>query len=184
MAYVTINPTQTDSGKPLDKLLMDTVRENLDDLDARASLIPVNVQDGEVATGTTAMVWDDTKPQNTEGDEYMTLAYTPTDAANKLKIEVVVFCSTNATNRELIAALFQDSTVDALATGAENGLVGDGLTCIKFTHTMVAGTTSATTFKIRGGQTAAQTFTFNGESSARLFGGTLPSSITITEVQP
>ena len=48
----------------------------------------VNTQTGAVATGTTVMPIDDTIPQNTEGDQYMTLAITPTHASNKLLIEV------------------------------------------------------------------------------------------------
>ncbi len=44
----------------------------------------VNTQDGAVATGTTVLPWDDTIPQNTEGDQYMSLSITPTNASNKL----------------------------------------------------------------------------------------------------
>ena len=47
----------------------------------------VNVQDGEVATSSSPNMPDnDTIPQITEGTEYMTLAITPDDAANILKI--------------------------------------------------------------------------------------------------
>jgi hypothetical protein len=49
------------------------------------------------------------------------------------------------------------------------------------THYMTAGTTSATTFKVRGGVNAG-TLTFNGEVGARLFGGVCASSITVTEI--
>lgn len=37
MAYVIINPTQTDKKSPVDDQLMDTIREDLDDLDARVT---------------------------------------------------------------------------------------------------------------------------------------------------
>lgn len=46
-----------------------------------------------VATGTTAMVADDTIPQNTEGNEAITLAITPTSASSKLLITANVFHS-------------------------------------------------------------------------------------------
>ena len=46
---------------------------------------------------------------------------------------------------------------------------------------MTAGTTSATTFRVRAGLNSAGTTTFNGASSARYYGGTLASSITIKE---
>jgi hypothetical protein len=141
----------------------------------------VNTQTGAVATGTTVIPDDDTIPQITEGDEYMTLAITPKSATNKLKIEVVVFgdCSTN--NSQQVAALFQDTTANALAVGSMAG-VNNVINPIVFTHYMDAGTTSATTFKVRAGG-AAGTFTFNGKNEARKYGGVIASSITITEVK-
>ena len=48
---------------------------------------------------------------------------------------------------------------------------------------MVAGTTSATTFKIRLGTASAGTTTFNGVAGARFFGGIMNSGISITEIQ-
>lgn len=141
----------------------------------------VNIQDGEVSTTTTTIPLDNTIPQITEGGEFMTLAITPTDANNQLKIEIVVngSISTGATP---IAALFQDSTADALASAwSNNGGSGD-LTQISFTHFMTAGTTSETTFRVRAGMSTGGTFTFNGRSGSRFFGGTMASSITITEI--
>jgi hypothetical protein len=145
-----------------------------------------NTQTGALATGTTLIPVDDTIPQNTEGTELMTLAITPTDSGNKLKIEVVVMASYSV-QAWMTAALFQDATANALATGslfvaAASGSVG---AIISFTHYMDAGTTSATTFKIRGGGHTAGTFTFNGSGAgAALYGGTFASSITITEIVP
>ena len=49
----------------------------------------VNTQDGAVATSTITIPMDDTIPQNTEDDEYMTLTITPNSTSNKLLIEVV-----------------------------------------------------------------------------------------------
>ncbi len=138
----------------------------------------INIQDGSVATGTTIIPFDDTIPQNTEGDEYMTLAITPSSATNKLKIEVVVNGGNNA-NTHHIAALFQDSVANALAVA---DTYNEGrITSISFSHFMTAGTTSEITFKVRAGGSIAGTFTFNGESGAR-YGGVLASSITITEI--
>jgi len=77
----------------------------------------VNTQTGAVNSGTTIMPDDDTIPQNTEGVEFMTLSVTPTSAANKLKIDVVAYLSTNTAVRYISGALFQDSTANALASG-------------------------------------------------------------------
>ena len=141
----------------------------------------VNVQDGDVATGTTNMPDDNTIPQNTEGTEFMTLAITPTSATNKLKIDVVWYgeCSSNM----VAAALFQDSTAGALAAGQKDNGQGNLLSPIVFSHYMTSGTTSATTFKVRAGGIGGNTTTFNGESSARKLGGVCASSITITEIK-
>lgn len=142
----------------------------------------VNTQTGTGSTGTTQIPSDNTIPQNTEGDEYMTLAITPTSASNKLKIEVVYNGTHSAISRNTVA-LFQDSTAGALAVGQfVNPAAGYEGQCI-FTHYMTAGTTSSTTFKVRAGGNAAGTTTFNGTGGVQRYGGVYASSITITEIQ-
>lgn len=141
----------------------------------------VNTQTGAVATGTTVLPSDDTIPQSTEGDQYMTLAITPKSATNKLKIEVVCNCTHSASNNTT-AALFKDSDPNALAAGtAFTG--ANWPNSISFTHYMDAGSTSAITFKVRAGGGGAGTTTFNGNGSARKLGGVMASSITITEIK-
>ena len=141
----------------------------------------VHTQTGAVNTGTTVLPSDDTIPQITEGDEYMTLAITPTSATNKLIIEVVFFGARSGAEL-LTAALFQDATANALAVSAADIKNANMLTLVAFNHEMVAGTTSSTTFRVRAGGASAGTNTFNGSSGARLYGGVLASSLRITEV--
>jgi len=140
----------------------------------------VNTITGAVATGSTAMQFIDTIPPKTEGDEYMTLAITPKSATNKLVIDVVanVGCSNGG---QVTAALFQDTTTNSLAV-ADMWCVSGNTINIKFTHYMVAGTTSATTFKVRMGTSNGGTLTFNGSGGGRKYGGVMASSITITEI--
>lgn len=138
----------------------------------------VNTITGAVASGSTALPYDDTIPTITEGDEYMTLAITPNNSSNTLKIDVVVQ-GNSGTEAHAAAALFQDATSASLAVG--EGYLGAGnMGSIVFSHYMTAGTTSATTFRIRAGS-ASGTFTFNGTGAARKYGGKAASSITITE---
>lgn len=146
----------------------------------------VNVQDGEVATGTTLLADDDTIPQNTEGDEYMTLTITPTSATNKIKTDVVIHLAHSAsTGNILTAALFQDNIAPAIAVGWGGRDVGSNTrTQIKFTHYTTAATTSPITHKVRAGSSVAGTTTFNGRAGTRLYGGRVSSSITITEIEP
>ncbi len=145
----------------------------------------VETQTGTAASGTTTIPFDNTKPQNTEGDEYMTLAITPTSATNKLDI-TVVFISTNSAAVFEIVALFQDATADALACAYSYFGASTSGAVIVFTYRMTAGTTSATTFKVRAGGHVAGTTYFNSHASftGGLFGGVSASSITIDEVTP
>lgn len=142
----------------------------------------VNTQTGAVATGTTVMPHDDTIPQSSEGDEYMTLAITPGATTNNLKIDVV-FHGAISINGHLSVGLFQDSTAGALAAFSHGDTVAGTVRPIVFTHWMNAGTTSATTFKVRAGPDSAGTTTFNGTAGGRIFGGVAASSITITEIR-
>jgi hypothetical protein len=133
-----------------------------------------------VATGTTTIPYDDTIPQITEGDEYMTQAITPKSATNHLSIEVTFFGAVS-TAQDFTVALFQDSTANALAANAVLQLTTNGEVNLKLTLDMVAGTTSSTTFRVRAGGVNAGTTTFNGAAAARKFGAIPKSNIKITE---
>jgi len=152
----------------------------------------VNTQTGASATGTTAIPIDDTIPQQTEGTEFMTLAITPKRATNKLRIDVVFnLAHVDSANRErdTSIALFQDSTANALAATWRRNVTFDATSsgvnsgAMLLTYYMTAGTTSATTFKVRGGDDSGATITFNGSGGSRVFGGVMISSITITEIK-
>ena len=143
----------------------------------------VNFQTGAVATGTTVIPHDDSIPQITEGTEFMTLAITPKNTSNLLKIDVVMHVTMNGANY-MISALFQDTTASALAAINVSLAQGANWTnSLSYTHYMTAGTTNATTFKVRGGPNGSATFTFNGQSGGRIYGGVAASSITITEIK-
>ena len=138
-----------------------------------------NFQTGTFAEGSTAIPFDNTIPQITEGTEFMTLTFTPTSATSKLLIQVVLNGS-GTTTGDMITALFVGTTADALATAADYD-VSRGQMIINYY--MTANTTSELTFRVRAGRSSAEDFYFNGyHNSNPLFGGTLMSSITITEI--
>ena len=144
----------------------------------------VNVQTTAVATGTTIFPADDTIPQKTDGDEYMTLAITPTNASNKLRIFSTFYCSHSEASSVMSAGLFQDDTAATLNAVMGGRSVGGGRPAtMVLDHYMTAGTTSATTFKIRAGGPASGTTTFNGLGTNRFFGGLGTASITIQEIE-
>lgn len=134
-----------------------------------------------VATGTTTIPQDDTIPQNTEGDQYMTQAITPRRTTNLLVIDAVFVGANSAAAYHLIMALFQDTTANALAAVSHYSGTASAVGTLKLTHTMTAGTTSSTTFKIRAGANTAGTTTINGAAGARLFGAITKSSLVIRE---
>lgn len=143
----------------------------------------VHASTGAVATGTTTIPLDDTIPQITEGTEFLTAAITPTNASNILQIDVVLSLSNSAGAGTMIAALFRDATANALACGAQVQANSGVLTQVRITHRVTAGSTAATTFRVRAGFSTAATVTLNGALGARLFGGVIVSSITITELR-
>lgn len=141
----------------------------------------VSTQTGAVATGTTTIPYDDSIPQSTEGDQYLSQAITPKNASNILVIEADLWLSMTGAGFAAVA-LFQDSTANALAATAQYQAASGYLGPVRLRHVMTAGTTSATTFKIRAGPESALTMTFNGQAGARKYGGVISSSLSITEI--
>jgi hypothetical protein len=138
-----------------------------------------NFQTGALNSGTENIPWDNTIPQITEGKEYMTLSITPKSSLSKLFIEVIVNGS-RSTSGDSMVALFVGTTVDALAV---SNIYAESAERNQFAinYFMTSGTTSELTFRVRAGGHAG-TFTFNGHSGTGVMGGTLMSSITITEI--
>jgi hypothetical protein len=143
----------------------------------------VYFETGAYAAGSTIIPLDDTIPQNTEGDQYMTVSITPTSATNRLKIDVV-FNSMGTAAAILTLCVFQDAIANAIATTFtynSDATVGQQ---IVLTKRMLAGTTSAITFKVRAGYHVGGTVYFNGQAAARKYGGTLVSCISVQEIIP
>lgn len=152
---------------------------------ARASKIIQTVATGvsAVATGTTTLPVDDTIPQNTEGDQYMTQAITPKSAGSLLRIEVIANIQNNTSSLGAVA-IFIDSVADALAVTALS-VAGTGYSdAYVLDHTYQNTSIAAKTFKVRGGYIAAGTTTFNGSGGLRKFGGVYNSVIRVTELRP
>lgn len=145
---------------------------------------PIQVQrtdTGAVATGTTTIPSDDTIPQNTEGDQYMTQAITPSSAANVLEIKVKAHLSNDTNTFFTPLTLFQDAVANALKTSPVLAAI-NAPRAFDLIHRMLAGLSVSTTFKIRAGAATASTTTFNGSASARLYGGTINSFIEVAEI--
>ena len=143
-----------------------------------------NYQTGAHGSGTTLSPIGDTIPQQTEGNEVMTLAMTPIDAANKLYIHVALGTLWNGGNVQYYTlALFQDATADALACSNTTGSVASHNNNLSLTHFMDAPTAGvSTTFKVRVGGHQSGTTEWNGDYAGRKMGGVMATSITIMEI--
>jgi len=141
----------------------------------------VNATYSAVATGSTVIPLDDTIPQNTEGTEFMSLSITPKSATNILVISIIFYCSSSLSVIDTTVALFQDSIASAIAVTGVTSAGVNYRTILPLTHTMTAGTTSSTTYKVRVGPSSAGTITMNGASGSRYYGAIPKSSIIITE---
>lgn len=135
---------------------------------------------GAVATGTTVIPNDDTIPQDTEGDPYMSTSITPTSASNLLKVFANGVFAHSAANR-LCMALFKDGSANAVATTFFDNAANAGQT-LPINYQNVSGGVAGTAFRIRAGSAAAGTTTMNGSSGTRRYGGTMNSILEVTEV--
>lgn len=144
----------------------------------------VSFQTGAVATGTITIPNDDTIPQITEGVEFLTLSITPKSATSKLIIETQMVLSHSTNPAFMSLCLFQDSAANALAATMHviNGSAAGQPITIPLRHSMISGTTSPTTLRVRAGSPSAGTVTLNGSAGVRIYGGVMASSIVIQEV--
>jgi hypothetical protein len=125
---------------------------------------------------------DNTIPQNTEGTEFLTATITPTSASNSLWIVAQVNINGGGGGRPQVA-MFRDSTADAVTVGCGAQTDTNSMATITLSYRESAGSTSATTFKLRGGDISGNA-NVNGNNSGQLYGGASITSMTITEVAP
>jgi len=147
----------------------------------------VHSQSNEFISSDQAIPWDDTIPQQTEGIEVLTVTITPDNASSKLLIEACVHAVEQSnTSDHVIVALFKDSGFDAIATAAELQYgsfdYAGGLTVtINLRHILTAGSSNPIEFKLRAGINNG-TININGGVGTRKLGGSLYSTLTVTEI--
>jgi hypothetical protein len=138
---------------------------------------------GAVISGSAAIPLDDTIPQSTEGDQFMTKAITPSSAAHLLRVSHRGHYATASAGIFVVAALFQDSTANALATSFTFvNSTANSVTPVDIDHILLAAATISTIFRVRAGGAVVNSFTFNGSGGGRLYGGTANSYLNIEEI--
>lgn len=134
------------------------------------------------ATGTTVLPFDNTTPQNTEGDQYMSLSFTALSSCNRITIEHVGFYASNGIANTPSVAFFIDTTANAIQSFT-TGRVGTAGVAQQISAWTLRSLTDASshTYKVRAGFAIAGTTTFNGTAGAGLFNNTLLSHLVIKE---
>ena len=139
---------------------------------------------GEYATNadlTTQMPYDDSIPQNTEGDLVLTVAITLASASNRLRVHISGFGATDAPR--LCCALFRDTVADALVAWAVGGPGGEK--AIDHTFEYAPSLTGSHDFKLRVGPSSIDgTARLNGDLTGRAFGGVAAVKMVLEEISP
>jgi len=163
---------------------LDGVTSNIQDqLDDKVAVQVTQMQTGSSSSGTTSITLDDTIPQITEGDEFLSRTHTPKSATNRLLI-MVDWNGTSESDTNLVMALFKDTDADAIAATWNYQTAGNHTEAMHITHDMVAGGTDEITFSVRVGTNSTGVARMNGSAGARKLGGVLASGIKIIEYTP
>ena len=138
--------------------------------------------DSTSATGTGTIPVDNTIPQNTEGNFFISHTIQPKSECNMLRITAGLNLAISTTNT-LTTALFRDSNADALTVVANGGQAAAGtLLRANLQWFEQSLTTSLTTYKIRAGDSSAGTTYYNRLSSGDVFNHTYFSFLQIEEL--
>ena len=133
-------------------------------------------------TGTTLIPFDNTIPQLTEGNNIFTVNWTPTGIGNGIRITASLFGAYSVA-ANVTAALFQDSTVNAVAAVATQTTSINESFKLDLIWQVTAPSLTAIAFKLQVGGSTAGTLTINGNAGTAIFGGVAASSMIITEIK-
>lgn len=133
------------------------------------------------ASFTATIPFDDTIPQNTEGTEILTATITPKRAGSILRVRVLAPVSTSGSAIGPTLALFRDSSAGAVDAFTLSQTGAGATDKIQMLHEEAAGSTAATTFKLRFGPHTTGTAYINGNNIARKFGGITSVTLVIDE---
>lgn len=146
----------------------------------------VFIEDSTHISTTAIIPLDSSKPENTEGAEWLTLSITPKSATNILLVRALAHMSRPAHDAYSgILAMFRDSDQFAKSTARKWGRWGQNTAMpVAITLNEVAGSIAETTYKIRlGGGPATAVTNINGDGGdTERMGGTFRSYMEIWEV--
>jgi len=128
---------------------------------------------------------DDTKPQQSEGTEIVTVSITPKLPDSLLRLTAWLPLVQNPVNSAVtaIGSFYRDAAVDPIASGA---CAFNGAENVPFAlmAEVTAGSTSPSVFKLRYGPVENYTLWLNGNATSRMFGGALSATLIVDEFAP
>ncbi len=139
-------------------------------------------EDGASSSGSNTAPGDDTLPQQSECNVFLSLAYAPTAPQNIIRARGQIHI-TGAVANNIVAALFQDSTANPLCTSWNffSGTTYIGLTPLTINWIEVAGGTTSVTWKLAGSVATGTTY-FNSRGGAAAYSSSENSFLEIQEI--
>jgi hypothetical protein len=145
----------------------------------------ITTQDATERSLTTTVPLDNTIPQQGspgEGTEIFTATITPSSASSKVMVTATLNAGVSSGTLNCIFSLFKDSTANAIFAGMHY-LVGQTNNIITLRFLDSPASTSAITYKLRGGTATAGTLYINRYVTGSMFGGTAFSNLTVQEIK-
>jgi hypothetical protein len=132
-----------------------------------------------VTSTTDAIPLDDSIPQQTEGLEIISQAFTPKFASSTILIDVTISFGAG-TGVSCCGAIFKDATANAVRAGGTGGLSSD-LGSFGLKYSEAAGSATARTYKLRVGPESGTMF-LNQTSASDTLGSRQACTMVITEI--
>lgn len=142
------------------------------------------IRDGTntMATGTTTIPKDNTIPQNTEGDQYMSASIVASAEMNLIRVQHEGYYAIS-TAGHLMLAIFRDAGANALRANADHRGSANSTAAGRISTTVKTGSAGSTTFNLRAGLNTAGTVTFGGTAGAAEMGGVAACELVLEEIQ-
>ena len=141
-------------------------------------------ENAALVTGSTVIVLDDTIPQSSEGDEYLTLKHKPAATDNMLDVQADIALAHDSALFLMAALLFKDAESDAYAVACMTGETASAKHNVGLRRQITAGGVDTLTFKVRAGANVAGATTLNGQAGVHQFSTAGLSTLMITEYEP
>jgi hypothetical protein len=131
---------------------------------------------------TTVIPADDTIPQKTEGDEILSLSFTPRSSSSSMLLIAHTFGALYASGAGCTMALFKDAAADAIAATHVAGADATAQNLTLF-HVESSTATSAITFAVRAGPASGSLQLLQTTGGTDFGGGVAFSSLWIVEYE-